>query len=40
MDNRHNPVVVYIPNDVKAKRIETREMANIDQYCRTLGLND
>lgn len=40
IDNILNPVIVFIPNAEKAKKIETAKMAKVNQYCRTLGLND
>ena len=35
-----NPVIVFIPNAIKAKKTENAKMAKVNQYCRILGLND
>jgi len=40
IDNILNPVIVFIPNAVNAKKTENAKMAKINQYCRIVGLKD
>ena len=40
IDNILNPVIVFIPNAVNAKKTENAKMEKINQYCRIVGLKD
>jgi len=40
IDNILNPVIVFIPNAVKAKKIENAKIVKVNQYCRIVGLKD
>jgi len=40
IDNILNPVIVFFPNAVNAKKTASAKMAKINQYCRIVGLKD